>query len=77
MKRERAKKTFALLAVVSLLIFSSLFGEASAAQKAKPRKAQAVKTRNAVVELHGIEPLKEAFQRDKGKIRLVTILSPT
>ena len=29
------------------------------------------------VQLKSIEPLKEAFQRDAGKIRLVTILSPT
>ena len=28
-------------------------------------------------DLNSIEPLKEAFERDTGKVRLVTILSPT
>lgn len=39
-------------------------------QKAAPRKV-------SVVELRSLDQLKEAFQRDQSKVRLVTLLSPT
>jgi hypothetical protein len=41
------------------------------------RPAQAIAPVVAeVTDLNSLEPLKQAFQQDRGKVRLVTLLSP-
>ena len=77
MRQKRLNRNFVLLAIVAFLVFPSS-RNAFAVQKAVKPKKQSVKKRTvAVIDLHNIEQVKEAFQRDAGKVRLVTILSPT
>lgn len=40
------------------------------------RPAQAIAPAADITDLDTLEPLKQAFQRDRGKVRLVTLLSP-
>jgi hypothetical protein len=70
------------IAAIVLLAFPAYAGtNASAAQKAnravqgKARKAPSRKV--GVARLRNLDQLREAFQRDQGKVRFVTILSPT
>lgn len=78
MKRKRLTGYLALLIMMAFWFFPADSGNSIAAQKAAKQKNKAVK-KNAVqvIELHNTDQVKEAFQRDKGKVRLVTILSPT
>jgi len=78
MKRKPARRNLALLAVVAFLCMHSFPSNFFAAQKTGgQKKPLAAKKAVRVIELRGIDQLKEAFQRDAGKVRLVTILSPT
>lgn len=72
MKLIEAKRNLALIATTALLAFASYSDRSFATQKKK-----SVVKAGQVIELHKIDQLKEAFQRDAGKIRFVTILSPT
>lgn len=65
--------TLALLSAVVIFAInpSSSSGAQKGAHSASPRRQTAVST------LRSIDPLKHAFQRAAGKVRLVTILSPT
>jgi hypothetical protein len=70
------------IATIVSLAFPAYAGtNARAAQKAKravqgkARKAPSGKV--GVAKLRSLDQLKEAFQRDQGKVRFVTILSPT
>ena len=40
------------------------------------RSAQGIEAAPEVTDLSGLEPLKQAFERDRGKVRLVALLSP-
>lgn len=40
------------------------------------RPAQATAPVAEMTDLNSLEPLKQAFQRDRGTVRLVTLLSP-
>ena len=70
-----------IAAIVSLAFPAYGSTNASAAQKAKrtiqgkTRKVRPSKV--GVARLRSLDQLKEAFQRDQGKVRFVTILSPT
>jgi hypothetical protein len=59
-----------IVAIASLALPAYASAYSSTAQKATRQKAN-------LVELRGLDQLKEAFQRDQGKVRLVTLLSPT
>jgi hypothetical protein len=59
-----------IVAIASLALPAYAGTYSSTAQKAARRKSN-------VVELRSLDQLKEAFQRDQGKVRLVTLLSPT
>jgi len=74
MRQNRKKGLLAILAIAAYLIFPSSYAAQTAAKRKKPPVA---KNSVKVVELHNIEQLKEVFQADIGKVRLVTILSPT
>jgi hypothetical protein len=41
------------------------------------RKAAGTARKGLQIDLKSVDQLKDAFQRDGGKVRLVTILSPT
>ena len=43
----------------------------------KPRRSAATRNQVVVAELHSVDQLKDAFERDRGKMRLVALLSPT
>ena len=76
MKQKRISRNLRLLTIVALLGFPPHFGYVFAGQKAT-RPPRSAKRAVQVIELRNLEPLKEAFRRDRGKVRLVTILSPT
>lgn len=40
------------------------------------RPAQASAPAAGITDLNTLEPLKQAFQRDRGTVRLITLLSP-
>ena len=40
------------------------------------RSAQGIEAAPEVTDLSSLEPLKQAFERDRGKVRLVALLSP-
>ena len=78
MKQRRFNNILALLVMIGFCFSSSYAGASRAAQKAAKPKTKAVKPQTVqVTELRNADQVKEAFQRDKGKVRLVTILSPT
>jgi hypothetical protein len=54
-----------------LLIALSLIQGASCT-----RSAQGIEAAPEVTDLSSLEPLKQAFERDRGKVRLVALLSP-
>ena len=58
-----------LLAILSIALL--LIQGASCA-----RSAQGVESAPEVTDLSSLEPLKQAFERDRGKVRLVALLSP-
>ena len=78
MSPKPAQIKIALLAIIMFLVLPVYAGSTFASQKKKPRLKSPVK-KNAVqvIQLRNLEQLKEAFQRDQGKVRLLTILSPT
>jgi hypothetical protein len=71
----------ALLTCILLVIFTVSPRYAGAAPAAVPPlqadKAAGAPRKGALIDLKSVEPLKEAFQRDSGKIRLVALISPT
>jgi hypothetical protein len=79
MKKERADSLKQWRATItSIVLVVGLFGSAAtsvAAQKPGGRAAAARKSR--IAELGSIHQLKEAFQNDAGKVRLVALVSPT
>lgn len=77
MRQIRADRILALLAIAACLIFPSYSGSSFAAQKQEKQKKPVTAKAGQVIELRKIDQLKEAFQRDAGKVRFVTILSPT
>ena len=75
-QKQKTKLLWLLLLLIFFIVSFSV--DSLASQKAAKRKTSIVKKKTvAVIELRNIEQLKEAFQKDIGKIRLVTILSPT
>ena len=66
-------------AAIALLLGAILFGlgslRSNAAQKA--RRSASARRQAAIPELNTIDQLKEAFERDAGKVRMVALLSPT
>lgn len=70
-----------LAAVILMASHAYAGSDPGVAQRAKKRgREEAQKNalrRVNVVELRSLDQLKEAFQRDHGKVRLVTLLSPT
>ena len=66
-------------ALIALLLGAALYGisplQASAAQR--PRRLAPERHQAAITELRTTEQLKEAFERDAGKVRMVALLSPT
>ena len=77
MKTQRTgslnRELIALLAGAVLCGISAL--QTSAAQR--PRRVTPNRHQAAITELRTTEQLKEAFERDAGKVRLVALLSPT
>ncbi len=62
--------------VLSLgIVFGFGYSAVSGAQKSK--RPAVARHQAAIPELHSIDQLKEAFERDAGKVRLVALLSPT
>ncbi len=78
MKQRQTSRNLALMAVIAFWFFPSYFGDSFATQKTAMRKKPlASRGAGKVINLRKVDQLKETFQRDTGKIRLVTILSPT
>lgn len=77
MRLKQTKNNLVLLAIAAFLIFHSYSGNSLAAQKQAKQKKPVVAKAGQVIDLRNIGQLKEAFQRDAGKVRFVTILSPT
>jgi len=77
MKLRWTRKNLIPLVVLAFLVLPSYSVSSFAEQKKDKQTKPPVIKAGQVIELRKIDQLKEAFQRDTGKVRLVTILSPT
>ena len=75
--RKAQIKLACLLLVISLTLPQLTIAVVAANPPPQPRKAAKAVRRVSQITLKSIDPLKEAFERDSGYVRLVTILSPT
>ena len=66
-----------LLLTVSVALLLLGFWNTAAADAQKSKRSVPAHRRVIISELHSTEQLKEAFERDIGKVRLVALLSPT
>ena len=75
------KRVQVLLGCGLLTIFAAVSHHAAApaAGDLPPQasKAAGAAHKGALIELKSVAPLKEAFQRDAGKVRLIALVSPT
>jgi hypothetical protein len=77
-KQIKISRSLVLLAMATFPAFLLDAEISLAAQsKTKQKKPLVVKNASKVVELRNIGQLQEAFERDAGKVRFITILSPT
>ena len=62
-----------------LIVLAAIFVEVSLAPRylAQNHSRSITVSRSGMAQLASVEPFKEAFQKDAGKIRLVALLSPT
>lgn len=75
---RKAQALFGCILLTISITLPQLTGATSAAGLSpETRKAARSGRKVSQINLKSIDPLKEAFQRDSGKVRLVTILSPT
>jgi hypothetical protein len=66
------------LVILAFWICAAYSEDSFAAQKAAKQKTKTIpKSAAEVITLGNIDQIKDAFQRDKGNVRLVTIISPT
>ncbi len=71
-RRSRPARATLLLLACSLLA-TGLFADVRAQKSNRPDAGP----KSAVLELHSIDQLKDAFERDSDKVRLVALISPT
>jgi hypothetical protein len=81
---KRSHRSRAFIPLVVFLALPAYFTPArscgassSPEASSQPDALGRVKGKGKVNDLRSIEPLKQAFQRDSGKIRLVALVSPT
>ncbi|HXG64802.1 MAG TPA: hypothetical protein VNO70_06820 [Blastocatellia bacterium] len=67
----------ALTAIVGFSDSASESFSAHADPRAGKMQSKGVERGGAVLTLHNLETLKERFQRDNGKVRMIALLSPT
>lgn len=77
MMQKRISNNLLLLTILTFLFFSSSGSSLAAPKQTRRTTTQLAKNAVRIIELHSIDQLQEAFQRDNGKVRLVAILSPT
>lgn len=75
MKEHRLKL---LLAIIALAVFATIASSTAALKgSGSQRPRHTVSRARRTSQLRNVDQLKEAFQRDSGKVRLVALLSPT
>lgn len=73
---DRLRLRFAIaILIASAAIPLSISALATSGQKTKRPNPRIIRPR--LVELRSIDQLRELFQRDSGKVRLVALVSPT
>ena len=75
MQRTGILKDVAITLLLGVILFGLGSLRSNAAQK--PRRSASARRQAVIPELNTIDQLKEAFERDAGKVRLVALLSPT
>lgn len=72
-------KAHRLLGCILLALYTTLPQYDAATQPAdlSAQARQGVGRKVSVIDLKTIKPLKEAFERDAGKVRVVVLVSPT
>jgi hypothetical protein len=71
---DRLKLRFAIATLIAISFSVSALANAG---PQRPARSQTRISRPRLVELRSIDQLKELFQRDTGKVRLVALVSPT
>lgn len=73
------RKAHRLLGCILLALCTTLLQSAPATWAAaeSAQASQGVSRKVSVIDLKSIKPLKEAFARDAGKVRVVALVSPT
>lgn len=80
MRKARTDLLKLALAIATLIASSAIPFAVSALVHAEPQTLKPSPPRTGrprLIELHGIDRLQEAFERDAGKVRIVALLSPT
>ena len=80
MRTERADNLKQRVATITLVVLAAILFDASATAShaaQKPRRSAQAGRKAQAVELSDIGQLKGLFQADAGKVRLVTLVSPT
>lgn len=80
MRKERADNLKQRVATITLTVLAAILVDPNATASSatrKPRQSAQAGRKAHAVELGGIGQLKGVFQSDAGKVRLVTLVSPT
>ena len=80
MKQKQPRGLVLCLAMATILacaVIPQSAGENASANPREPRRSHAQSSRVRVALLRSVDELKEAFQQDSGKVRLVVLVSPT
>lgn len=76
-KAERLKLRFAIATLIASAAIPFSVSALANAGVQRPARSQTRIARPRLRELRSIDQLKELFQRDTGKVRLVALVSPT
>ena len=74
-QRTRSLKRATITLLLGTILFWAIPSSTLAAQR--PGRSAAGRRQVAIPEIRTTDQLKEAFERDAGKVRLVALLSPT
>ena len=73
----RLRLCFAIATVVACTAIPQSAGRLANANSLEHRQSHTLSRRGRIAQLHNVDELKEVFQRDSGKVRLVVLVSPT
>jgi hypothetical protein len=74
---RRLRLCFAIATIVACTAIPQSAGKRASANSLERRQSRTLNRRVRIAQLRNVDELKEVFQRDFGKVRLVVLVSPT